>query len=800
MSSVCAHCSSPLGPDAIGEFCCAGCEAVYTLLHESGFERYYELRASPSAPVGLAHPERRDLHWLEPLDEKVRTGGSVSHLALDVQGMHCAGCVWLFDRVFEKEKDAVRVIANPTLGRIELWVGPQFDLPRFVRGVERFGYLLGPALKRRVKEEDALLVRTGIVIALAANAMMFALAIYLGLREGSVFETMRALEVVLATLAVAIGAPVFARAAVEGLRRGVLHLDLPITLGMLLALAGTIWAYFERPHHSYGDTVAIFVALMLLGRWLQRRVAAKNRDRLLESEGSDGLFTRRVEDGRVNMVRCSRIQQHDVLLIARGELVPVDATLLGENPTSVSLDWIHGESEPRRVEVGQTIAAGSFVVGENAIEVQATTSFRESPLVTLLARPLTDPSAQGASPFWDLVARRYVILVLSVASIACAGWYLGTGDLSRALEITTAILVVTCPCGIGIATPLGYELAGSALRRAGLFVRRERLLERVPQVRKIVFDKTGTLTTGTPRVANPRALETLSSEAHAMLAHMVARSAHPKSMAIDRALRVIENSAASALRVSLSEIPGHGLEARDGENLYRLGKSDWAHANHNIVPDADLAFTENGELLAALRFEEELRPDARVELEALREAGFETWILSGDEPARVHTIAHILGIPTERAIGGCTPDDKAEWIRTHDQNDTLFIGDGINDGPAADVAFAAGTPAIERPFLPSRADFWFATPGLRPIRLLLELGNQLRSIARRNLTFAVLYNVFAVTLAGLGWMEPWLAAVLMPASSLVVVTATSASLRQRKAKSQPGSPIAIRRWSPQWTS
>jgi Cu2+-exporting ATPase len=505
------------------------------------------------------------------------------------------------------------------------------------------------------------------------------------------------------------------------------------------------------------------------------------------------------------MVRGSSVRKGDVLLIAKGELVPVDATLRGQDATSVSLDWIHGESEPRRIEPGQTISAGSFLCGESAVEVEASTSFADSPLVTLLSRPLSPPDAQGESPFWDRVARRYVSLVLTVAFVSFAGWYLGTGDLGRALEITTAILVVTCPCGIGIATPLGYELAGSALRRAGLFVRRERLLERVPQIRRVVFDKTGTLTTGTPRVANAQELETLAPSARMMLADLVARSAHPKSVAIHRALSRGEDEHAIAVRsdVRIVEVPGRGLEGLDQDDCYRLGQPEWAAPNAHDAHDADLVFSRNGELILALSLEEELRPDAHAELQALHHAGFETWILSGDEPSRVRVVARALGIPEERALGGCTPDDKASWVRLHDRNDTLFIGDGINDGPAADLSFTAGTPAIERPFLPSRADFWFVTPGLGPIRLLLELGHRLRMIARRNLIFAVFYNTFAVTLAVLGFMQPWLAAVLMPASSLVVIAATSASLRSKNAiheSSRDGRHRELPLWRAQWTS
>ena len=399
----CAHCGSALGPGSVDAYCCAGCRAVASLLQESGLARYYSLRDGKGAPVPLVDETRRDLAWLAPLEERVRESGGACHVTLDVQGMHCAGCVWVFGELFRREADAVQVVANPSLGRVELWVGPAFDLGRYVRSVERFGYLLGPALKTAARREDGLLVRTGVAVALAANAMMFAVAIYLGLREGPLFELMSTLEIVLATAAVAVGLPVFARAAIEGLRRGVLHLDLPIALGMVLALTGSIWAHLVRPESSYGDTVAVFVALMLLGRWIQERVVAGNRDRLLASEGSDGLFTRRVQDGRMEMVRASAIAQGDRLLIAPGELVPVDARL-EEGAASVSLDWISGESAPREVEAGAVIPAGAFSAGTRSIAVRAETDFAGSPLITLLgsgapqsdARAPRDPTTRWA--------------------------------------------------------------------------------------------------------------------------------------------------------------------------------------------------------------------------------------------------------------------------------------------------------------------------------------------------------------------------------------------------------------------
>jgi Cu2+-exporting ATPase len=219
------------------------------------------------------------------------------------------------------------------------------------------------------------------------------------------------------------------------------------------------------------------------------------------------------------------------------------------------------------------------------------------------------------------------------------------------------------------------------------------------------------------------------------------------------------------------ELPGRGIEAEIDGATWRLGSPAW------LGGAGDLVLARDGEVVVSLEVHEAARPDAREELRALAAEGYETWILSGDRSERVLRLAAELGVPAERAIGGCSPAAKAEWIAAHDREDTLFVGDGINDGPAAEIAFLSGTPAVDRPFVPARTDFFFTSAGLAPIRALLATSRRLRRVARRNLALAAAYNVFAVSLCAAGLMQPWLAAVLMPASSLVVSAATASSMR-----------------------
>lgn len=751
---------------------------MYGLLRGEGLARYYELRQGPGIPVADLHAEHRDWKWIESLEARVAGGADGCRIALDVQGIHCSACVWLMEELFRREDGGLGIVVNPALGSVELAVNSRFPLRRFVEDVERFGYLFGPPLKSPARRSNDLLVRAGICLALAGNAMLFASALYLGLREGPLYTLLSQLGWAAALLSVVIGGPVFFRSAWQGVRRGILHLDLPIAIGILLAFGGSTWSFFfAEGRAAYVDTVAAFIALMLLGRFLQERMVEANRNRLLASSGADGLFARRLEEGKVTLVCCPELEAEDVLLIAPTDLVPVDSVLI-DGPGSFSLDWINGESEPRTYAIGEIVPSGSFNAGSRALRMQATQPFGESTVHRLLQNPRErDARALSASPWWHRVSKTYVILVLLAGALGFIFWMTRTGDLVRSLEVTTAVLVITCPCAFGIATPLAYELAQAGLRRLGLFVRKEGFLDRLRQVRTIVFDKTGTLTTGALELVHPEALEALAPEDRAALYDLVSRSAHPKSMAVARALSPYAVRVRDAIEVI--EHPGRGLEGRIGAKTYRFGAPSWAADDSVESADCDLVFAVDGRRITALATRERMRGDAAFEAQKLVENGYELWILSGDSPKRAEAMAESLGLSRERGIGGKSPDAKAAWLDAHDASEALFIGDGINDSRAVEHALCSGTPAVDRPFMASRCDFFFVTPGLAPIGQALRISSALAQTVRRGLGFAILYNVTAVGLAWAGLMQPWLAAILMPASSLTSLAMTALSLSSR---------------------
>jgi len=774
--TACAHCEQPIPFGRNDDYCCRGCRAVATLIHAASLDRYYELRRGPGLPIAETTDAPRDRKWLEPITTSLATSEGIVPVAIDLQGVHCSACVWLIETVFERERAGGTIEVNPALGRAELRVDRAFPLEHFVGEIESFGYRVGPSdPNAEAPLSDGLLLRAGIALALAGNAMMLSAAIHLGLRSGATYEWANNLSFGASTIAMAIGAPIFWRSAWAGLRRGILHLDFPIALGMSIAYAGSVWSYFARFDANYVDTLTAFVALMLLGRWLQTRVVERNRREMLRDPGLEGLLCRRMANERAELVPCSRVEPGDVLLVAPGDLVPVRATLLDVD-AAFSFDWIDGESRPRTLRVDDSIPSGALLSSESAVRVRAEEAFQSSTVSSLLRDVRADDLAERTlAGLPKNVGGAYVVFVLVASALSGILAYLRTGSLVDALEVTTAALVVTCPCAFGIAVPLAYEITQTRLRRLGVFVRRPSLFERILRVRRVIFDKTGTVTTGRLAIADEASVARLEPRVRDLLYTLAARSNHPKSRALALAL---ENAGElrPVLSATVREIRGHGLELERRGSVHRLGEPSWALGNTRESTDdgdADLVYSVDGSLRASFTTEEQLRPEAADEVRRLESEGFEVFLLSGDRKDRCEEVARELGIEERNVVASSRPEDKERFVLAHDPASTLMIGDGLNDARALASAGCSGTPSIERPFTASRCDFYFVSPGLEPVSHVLHAARRLAQIVRTDLAIAFVYNVAAVALCVAGLMKPWLAAILMPGSSLGTIAFTA---------------------------
>ncbi|MEP6668775.1 MAG: heavy metal translocating P-type ATPase metal-binding domain-containing protein [Chthoniobacter sp.] len=761
---VCIHCGTPFRPTAHRpDFCCTGCQFVHDLIARNGLGQFYDLQEGGVPPVQSLVFQKRDYGWLEELARD-----STGTLKLDVQGLSCIGCAWLIEKLFSRQPGALAIHVDPTLGQLALrWQPGVFEVVAFARELQSFGYLVGPPGKSAAPASRALTLRLGLCAALALNTMLFTLPRYLGMSSDFEFAPLfQRLTLILGTLSFLIGGSYFFIRTWRSLRQGVLHIDLPISLGLLAAYAGSVFAWTRGAHgFVYFDFVSTFTFLMLAGRWLQQKAVERNRHQLLAAQAEPPPV--RLASGE--QVPVVRLAPGDVFSVAPGQVVPVLARLCSEGAT-LGMEWISGEGEAASARRGRLVPAGAMNCSPSAIELEAREPWADSLLAKLLR---ITPAGAARDPGLERFLRAYIGVVLGLAAAGFCGWWVATGALLPALQVLISVLVVSCPCASGVALPLCRDLATSRMRQLGVFIRDGELWAKLDRVRKILFDKTGTLTLEALSLLNPGVLRLLRTEERATLLAMVQDSLHPVSGCLREQLLAEHVEPASAGLVS--ESVGFGLEMEQDGGTWRLGRAEWAAPG----TDGDCIFSRDGEPLAAFRFGEEARDDAREELATLRASGCEVFILSGDRRAKVDAMADRLHLPREHCFGELSPEEKAGRVRQIDARDTLYLGDGANDSLAFDAAWISGTPAIDRGLLEQKAGFYFLGRGLNGVRVLLATAALRRRTALAVVAFALTYNTVAVVLCLAGRMSPLLAAILMPASSLVSLAIVFAGFRRR---------------------
>ena len=799
----CDHCGTAFVPETPAErFCCAGCGFVHDLITSEGLGKFYELKGDERLlPAGAAVLAPAPVEWAAEVVAAAEAAAEngLAKARLDLQGVTCMGCVWLIEAVFQKSPGAARILVNAQRGEITLsWMAGRFDLAAFAERLAHFGYRLAP-WTGRAEGMTASGLRLGLAGGLAMNAMAFTLPRYLGMDQGfalaGVFELVAAAS---ATLSLLACGSYFIGRAWGALRAGRLHLDVPIAAGLIAAWLGSVVGWLNgHDRLLYFDFVATFIFLMLLGRRIQEASVSRNRARLLRADPL--LQTVQVHaDGAKSSQPVTSLLRGQELSLPPAGVVPVNAELLSPR-ASLSLEWINGEAEPRTWEAGAVIPAGAVSLGRDEIRLRAREDWNDS-LLARLSAPAGENADDPAARWLDRLLRVYLSVVLLLAAAGGLLWWRLGGDWPRALQVFISVLVVSCPCALGVAVPMAHELAVARLRRCGLFVRRADVWGRLRHVRRLVFDKTGTLTLETPQLTDPAALDRLPPAARDALGVLVRDSRHPLAASLRQALASRRDAATTPARspgdeTTLREVPGLGVHFTDPTGaVWSLGRPDWTpgaepsgRPGHPAPPSADVAAQSDadtmlrcdGVAVAGFRFHEAARPDALDELTEFRRRGFDLDILSGDRPEKVQSLAATLGIPADRALSRLSPQDKARWIENH-APDALFLGDGANDSLAFDAALVRGTPAVERGLLAEKADFYFLSRGLRPVGELFATARARRRAVLGAFTFALAYNIGVVALSLAGHMSPLLAAILMPVSSVVTLLIVSAHFRSRR--------------------
>jgi Cu2+-exporting ATPase len=736
---------------------------VAALIRGQGLDRYYDLkRDATAAPVRSRPFEEHDFAWLAPLvaEAEGTASGGLAELDCAVEGISCIGCVWLIDRLFERHDGAIRAAANPANGRLHLeWRRGACDLGGFAKELAGFGYVLAPAgAERQSQERRNLGGQLGLCGAFALNAMGFTLPHYLGMPADFEFAALfRLIAFASATLAMLSGGGYFITRAWRALKAGTLHIDLPIALGLLAAYFGSIagWVAGEEKL-MYFDFVATFVFLMLLGRYVQTAAVEKNRLRLVRRSP----LPESVRAGE-RRIPIAELKPGDPFELEPGKALPVSACL-SDGVAEVSLEWIHGEAEPVTLLPGARLPAGAILLGRRPVVVTADESWADS----LISRLTADASGDRGSPVFQRLLRVYLAVVI-VIGLAVFGLWSGAGDWWTGLQAMISVFVVSCPCALGVAVPLADEWAAARLARAGAFVRRASLWPRLRRVRHVVFDKTGTLTLERPELVNPAAVDALDDAAALALARLTRGSLHPVARTLLEALgargqRLLETCGTREPR----EFPGIGVRCDGEDGEWFLGKGE-----------GGTELRHDGRVIARFVFRDALRPGAVEAVRRLARRGLSTHILSGDAPEKVARLAAALGLPPANAVGGLSPDDKAARVAALDRQDTLYLGDGANDSLAFDAAFITGTPVVDRSLLEFKSDFYALGSGLAYLAEAFAAADARARGVRRAFVFALSYNLAVVALSASAHMNPLLAAILMPLSSVVSILLVASGSR-----------------------
>jgi len=782
------------------QFCCEGCRQVYGILHDWGLDGFYqrvERSGGRMAPASVSGRRFEDFDAPELLGAEVlETERGAHSTRLFLEGVHCAACVWLVEELPRALEGVISVRLNMANAVAEVvWDPEQVSLARIARALDSLGYT--PHLRRRGTlehvrrlEDRALLIKIGVAAACAMNIMFLHGALYAGEHHGMDpdFERFfRWMSLALAVPVVFFAARPFFRSAWAGLRQRVPHMDLPIAvaLGGAFLFSGVATIGGEGP--IYFDSLAALVALLLGARFIQQRAQRRAMER---AEGLRSVafveFARRLDDGNVALeVPIGAVAIGERVEVRSGELIPVDGLVLS-GTSSVDNAVLTGEPTPVPVGAGDAVFAGATNLGARLIlETRARgAETRVGGLLALVEEALSKraPIVQMA----DRISRWFVgvVLLLGVAAGAAAIWWRG-GDLGSALEQVIAMLVVTCPCALGLATPVALTVGLSRAARRGIFIKNPDAVELLERVETALLDKTGTLTVGTPKVdrweGDPQAID-LAFALEAESAHPVAQAflrshAHPV-----RVVRAVDEAHEIPGRGITGSVEGHGVAVGNEALMRDLGAPVpaplAAHAAELLEAGLSPIYVAlEGEVAAVGGIGDALRPDALATVQALAARGVRPRILSGDHPAVVERIARELGIAEEDALGGLTPEEKRDFvehaIRERDaaggRGRLLMVGDGLND--AAALALADVGVAVEGGSGASilAADVVLTRPGLAPVVELWRGSRSVLWVVRRNLAFSLCYNAAGATLALVGLVGPLLAALLMPVSSLTVI-------------------------------
>jgi len=697
----------------------------------------------------------------------------LKHLDLMAENIHCAACIHKIERALRAISGVSEARVNFSLRRVAVgWRGEDIAPRQFVDALARLGYVSTPydpaLLDETTKAADRDLLRCLAVAGFAAaNVMLLSVSVWSGYAsdmDPATRDLFHWVSALIALPAVAYAGRPFFFSAWSALRHGAMNMDVPISLGVLLASGSSLFETMHGAMHVYFDASVTLLFFLLCGRYLDRQARAKARsaaEHLLALTAIAATVLE--EDGNRRSVPVAALRPGMRVEVAAGDRIPADGAI-DSGQSEVDNSLLTGESLPVAAGPGDKVLAGSLNLS-HPLHVRVTAAGENTFLASIAS--LMAAAEQGRARYVrlaDRIARLYAPVIHIVAAGTFVGWLVfSQAGFHGALMAAVAVLIITCPCALALAVPVVQVVASGLLLRCGVLVKKADALERLASVDTIVFDKTGTLTEGRPQLLNGAEVADRTLRLAAALARY---SRHPLAVALAQAVK----GPVPVLK-DVSEIPGRGLAAQAECGLIRLGSRRYCGpvgAAENDDGLMEMWFSVPGEIAQRLAFADQERADAAQVIEQLRRRGYQLTLLSGDRPAAVAVLARRLGIDDWRA--GCLPAQKVEALTAlaNSGRKVLMVGDGLNDAPALAAGFASMSPASAAAVSQTAADLLFQGKLLAPVAFALRLARGADLLVRQNFALAIFYNLAAVPLAVGGLVTPLLAAVAMSSSSLLV--------------------------------
>ena len=781
-TDTCFHCAlpNPAGSDftvdiegVVRSVCCPGCKAVAELIRDSGMSSYYSMRDAPEPGAGKPPEEQGEWQVFNNDDMLAAFADldqSTAEATIYAGGMYCSACSWLIETSLTNLTGVHSADVNPMTHRVRLrWSHEVTGLGDILATLADLGYRPQPLAKDDSSRPEVAEQRTALKRLLVASlgmmqVMMFAVGLYAGDFSGIDADMQHFLRLVSFFVTTPVvfyaGRPFFV-SAWRGLVARMPGMDLPVSIAIGAAYAASVYATFTRGPAVWFDSVAMFVFFLTLGRYLEMRARHRSIDRgAALSQILPSTTTLLINEKRT-VVPVAQLAKDDIVIIRAGDPIPADGVIVA-GTTTVDEAMLTGEAEPQARSVGEMINAGSINL-DSEVQMQVQAAGSDTTLGTISRM---SERARFARPAFvrvaDRIASYVVVALLLIATAVALYWYVTAPE--RAFVITLSVLVVTCPCALALATPAAFAAAGSRFSELQLLITNGNAIEVLARASHIVFDKTGTLTAGKPALESLEVFDDNYDREYCLLvaAALEQSSSHPIAHAFrsDQVLPAVTDPT-----VHVAE----GISGIIDGQSFRIGKVSFAAATSDDANSDKIVLGANGHRIAEFTVRDPLRLDAYETLLSLKHLGIELSLASGDNERNVAAVAESLGISDFRS--NCTPQQKLEIIEQLQASGkrVVMVGDGINDAPVLAGADTSIAPAHGALLAQTSADVIMLGESLHPLVTALKMSRKTLRIVRQNLIWAVVYNATALPLAVAGLVPPWLAAIGMSASSLIVV-------------------------------